>query len=162
MAKEIADRIERYSFGAKARFAPPIVRTSPGPYVFRDLAGAVGGYGRGLLSSKQYDVALTAQTTTLSDVRMQDGEPPPDDPNSPVLVMGHSFVPKFREQLIKELNMLTHTRAFDHQTTESFADFLREPELLSHCRVLVWISTTQHMTWFHPLPPQILAAQPQD
>jgi hypothetical protein len=135
---------------------------NPGRYVFRDLAGAVGGFGRGLLSTEQYDVAQPAQTTTLSDVRMQDGEPPPDDPNSPVLVMGHSFVPKFREQLIKELNMLTHTRAFDHQTTESFADFLREPELLAHCRVLVWITTTQHMTWFQPLPPQVMEAQPQD
>jgi len=92
-------------------------------------------------------------------VRMQDGERPPDDPNSPVMVMGHSFVPKFREQLIKELNLLIYTRAFDHQTTESFADFLRDPELLAHCRVLVWICTTQHMTWFHPLPPQVLQAQ---
>jgi hypothetical protein len=162
MAKEIADRIERYKFGARARYASPIVQASPGPYLFRDRTGTVGGYGKTLLNAEQLKLASAAQTTTQAAVLTQNGEVPPDDPNSPVIVMGHSFIPRFREQLIKELNLLTHTRAFDHQTTESFADFVREPELLEHCRVLVWISTTQHMTRFKDLPPQVLAALPND
>jgi SGNH hydrolase-like domain, acetyltransferase AlgX len=156
MAKEIADRIERYQFGARARYALPIVKTSPGPYVFRDLFGVVNGYGRQLLTPEQYARANPAQTKMLAEVKMLDGQAPPDEPKSPVLIMGHSFVPKFREQLIKELNLLIATRASDHQTTESFADFLREPELLEHCRVVVWICTDGHMTRFHPMPEPIV------
>jgi hypothetical protein len=156
MAKEIADRIERYSFGARARYGLPIVKTAPGPYIFRDLAGNVCGYGQQLLMPEQSQRAKPVQTTILSEVTMLDGRKPPDDAHSPVMVIGHSFVPKFREQLIKELNLLTSTRASDHQTTESFADFLREPELLDHCQVIVWISTDGHMARFHPMPEPVM------
>jgi hypothetical protein len=45
MAEEIASRIKRYRFGARARFALPIVQSSPGPYVFKDLSGHVGVFG---------------------------------------------------------------------------------------------------------------------
>jgi hypothetical protein len=155
MAKEIAGRIERYRFGARARFALPIVRSAPGRYVFSDQINRIGGYGLALLSPEQRARAKQVQTTTLAEVRMQDGRKPPDDPSSPVLVIGHSYVSKFREQLVKELNLLTHTRAGDLQTTEVFADFLREPELLAHCRVVVWVTTEQHLTRFKPLPESV-------
>jgi hypothetical protein len=158
MAKAIADRIERYDFGARARFAEPIVRSAPGPYRIVDLARVYGGFGRDILTPEQYERAKKAQTTTLAEVRMPNGQLVPDDPTSPVLVIGNSYVPHFREQLVKELNLLICTRASDHQTTHSFTDFVREPELLNHCRVIVWISTEQHMTQFYPLPPPVAAA----
>jgi hypothetical protein len=158
MAKEIADRIERYKFGARARFAQPIVRTSTGTYVKVDAINTLGGLGGAWrLSPEQRTRAERAQTKTLSEVRMQDGRTPPDDSTSPVLVIGHSYVWYFREQLIKELNLLTCTRIAAGQTTEAFAEFLREPEILNHCRVMVWITTDQHMTHLHPMPAPIMS-----
>jgi hypothetical protein len=81
-----------------------------------------------------------------------------DDPTSPVLVIGNSYVRDFREQLIKELNLLTLTKLGDNQTTEPFVDFLRDPTQLAHCRVVVWITTEQHMAWFKPMPEPIMAS----
>jgi hypothetical protein len=60
--------------------------------------------------------------------------------------------------LIKELNQLIYSRYWDNQTTEFFRDSLREPTLLEHCRVVVWITTDQHLTRFQPMPAPILAA----
>jgi SGNH hydrolase-like domain, acetyltransferase AlgX len=159
MAKEIADRVQRYVFGMRARFAIPIVQTSPAPYLIGDYAGGIGSdRGWMALSPEQRRRAEPAQTTYLSDVRLPDGQVPPDDPASPVLVIGHSYVPKFREQLIKELNVLVATRVDPGQTTHAFADFVREPELLAHCRVVVWISTEQHMTQYAKLPEPVVKA----
>jgi hypothetical protein len=159
MAKEIADRIERYRFGARARYALPLVRTSPGPHLLHgSLGGIDSGGGWMALSAEQKARAQRAQTTNLSEVYLQDGSAPPDDPASPVIVIGHSYVPKFREQLIKELNLLIEAHILEGQTTGFFADFQREPESLEHCRVVVWITTEQHMTSFQRLPPSIMAA----
>jgi hypothetical protein len=152
MAKEIADRIERYNFGKRARYGLPLVRGAPGRYEFRDVFGSYKNYGREVLSPEQAKRAAAVQTTTQVEVRMQDGKRPPPDPASPVVVIGHSFAWNFREQLIKELNLLIETRVAPDQTTESFADFLRQPELLAHCRVLVWITTEQHLSRSKPLP----------
>jgi hypothetical protein len=151
MAKEIADRIQRYKFGARARFGLPIVRAFPGPYSIRDIFGATD-YGRQILAPAQAARAARVQTTNHAEVRMLDGTWPGGDPATPVVVIGHSFVWYFREQLIKELNLIVEARAFPDQTTECFADFLRTPEALDHCRVLVWVTTEHHMTRFKPLP----------
>jgi hypothetical protein len=158
MAEEIAGRIQRYKFGSRARFGLPIVEAKPGPYEFRDTSGVDNGFGWRLLEADQQKLAEKAQSRLQAVVSTLDGKPPPDDPASPVVVIGHSYVPRFREQLIKELNLLVGMRASDHQTTESFADFLREPELLEHCRVIVWITTDYHMTRFRPLPGPVAAA----
>ena len=108
MAKEIADRIERYRFGTRARYALPIVRTSVGPYKI-DLC--VGGFGSQIgwqtLTEEQRERARRAQTTSLSEVVMQeDGSPPPNDPRSLVLLIAHSYGLYFGDQLVKELNLL--------------------------------------------------------
>jgi hypothetical protein len=151
MAKEIAGRIERYKFGARARYGLPIVKVSPGPYTLEPGFGA----GTESYTFAQAQRAGAAQPTKQAEVRMQDGRPPPDDPDSPVLVIGNSYVPSFREQLVKELNLLVATRTTYGATTEFFADFLRDPEMLAHTRVVVWITTEQHMTRFKPLPKPI-------
>jgi acetyltransferase AlgX (SGNH hydrolase-like protein) len=157
MAKEIADRIERYKFGARARFALPIVRTMLGKHVlYAPYVGPPDRYAWDLLSAEQQKRAEEVQTTTQVDVVMKDNRIPPDDPTSPVLLIGHSYVPKFREQLIKELNLLVSTRIHIDGTTQMFNDLLREPELLDHCRVVVWITTEDHMTRFMPMPGPIL------
>jgi hypothetical protein len=156
MAKEIAGRIERYQFGARARYGLPIVKTSIGPYGIESRSGLVGDRTGSILTPEQAKRGERAQTTNLSEVWMQDGQEPSDDPASPVVLIGNSYGYGFRDQLIKELNLLIHTRISDGGTTEFFGDFLRQPELLSHCRVVVWITTEQHLTLFKPLPEPIM------
>jgi hypothetical protein len=75
-----------------------------------------------------------------------------------VLVVGHSYAPKFCDQLVKEANLRVRSQISSGLTTECFAAFLRNPELLDHCRVVVWITTEQHLTHFHAMPEPIMAA----
>jgi hypothetical protein len=156
MAKEIAGRIERYHFGARARYALPIVQVSLAPYLNMRVVKRLGGLGGAALTPEQKLRAELGRTQIQSQVSMPSGGLPPEDPGSPVLVIGHSYNVGFREQLVKELNLLTYTRFQPSQTTEGFADFLREPELLDHCRVIVWITTDQHFTRFKPMPQPIM------
>jgi hypothetical protein len=164
MAREVAGRVTRYSFGATARSAPPLVKTTPGAY---SIQGASTGPPRGalpqlegflLLNDRQRRLAVAAQTRTALHVTLVDGGEPADDPHSPVLIVGHSYVPNFREQLIAEMNLLVNTRWSAAQTTESFSEFLREPQLLADCRVVVWVTTESHMTRFAPLPALVAGA----
>ena len=50
------------------------------------------------------------------------------------------------------MNLPIARRIGGHNTTEAFADFLREPELLDRARVVVWVLTEHHLTRFRPLP----------
>jgi hypothetical protein len=164
MAKEVADRIARYRFGARARYALPIVKVTPGfnaiPGV--PMEGQFGTtsnqYGWPALSPEQQQRALAAQTTCLAQVTLQNERGLPDDSESPVLVMGNSFVPQFNHQLVKELNLLVHTRWRAAASTEVFFDFLRDPALLAHRRVVVWVATTHHLCTFRPMPKEIAAS----
>jgi hypothetical protein len=156
-AKEIADRVSRYKFGARARYGLPFLRPFPTTNLIVGQPGGIGTSGWLTLSPDQLARAKRAQTTTISEVLMFDGKVPADDPNSPLLVIGHSYVPKFREQLMKELNMLISTRVMDGATVEFFRDFLRDPQALRDCRVVVWITTEQHMTHFTPMPEPVMA-----
>jgi SGNH hydrolase-like domain, acetyltransferase AlgX len=160
-AVEVAKRIARYKFGAEAMSATPVVKTSVGSYSIQgagstSLPGPLPRLeGWLLLNERQRRLATVAQTRSVSHVTLPDGSEPLDDPLSPVLVIGHSYVTNFREQLIKEMNLLIKTRWSAAQTTEAFGDFLREPELLAGRRVVVWVTTEQHMTHFAPLPAAI-------
>jgi hypothetical protein len=158
LAKEVAERIGRYGFGSSARYALPIVKTDIGPYVIHVSAGIMYDgspvqNGWLALNSTQQKRAATVQTRTNTQVTTLDDQVPPDDPASPVLLIGHSYVLNFRELLIRECNLLVSTLASDNQTTEFCADFLRQPELLKHCRVVVWITTEHHLTQLKQLPP---------
>jgi hypothetical protein len=150
MAKRLGDRIERYRFGAKARYAMPIKGTLPAASVVADR-GSASGKG-------QPDRDESAAPVSRADKRTQETETFPDDPASPLLLIGHSYTRHFREVLIKELNLPVNSRIYEGGTTEFFADFIREPELLGHCRVVVWISTEQHLTHFKSMPAAVMAA----
>jgi hypothetical protein len=148
MAAELAERITRYEFGARAKAAAPVVRTQVGLYKAPDSI---------VLAVEQQLLEPVLATTQL-EVRTLDGKPVPDDPTSPVLLIGNSYCTDFREQLIRELNMPIRTRISNNQTTEAFDDFLREPELLKGVKLVVWVTTEQHFTRFKPLPEPIAAA----
>jgi hypothetical protein len=156
MAKEIADRLTRYEFGARARYALPIVQTRREHFVLDSEVGGIHAGFWAVLSPEQQARAEPAQTKEFSRVYLRKDLIAPDDPNSPVLVIGHSFVLNFRDQLVKESNLLVHSVFAPNYTTEAFASFLREPEILDHIRVVVWVTTEQHMTTFKPMPKAIL------
>jgi hypothetical protein len=157
-AKEIADRIARYRFGSRARLAPPIFRTAPGVYQFNGYIARIDSLeGWSALTPVQQERARRAQATYWPRVLTLDGEPLSEDPKSPVLVIGHSYVRMFDEQLARELNLRIRVRLAEGQTTSFFWDFLREPEILKGCRVVVWVTTEQHMTHFQSMPPPIMA-----
>jgi hypothetical protein len=150
VARELATRIGRYGFGERARNEAPIFKSSPVPYVV-DVAWRT-------LTEKQLQLVRAAQPKTIDEVTLPSGQPVPDDDESPVFLMGNSYVRHFREQLIRELNLPVRTRWGGGLTTEAFADFLRDPTLLDHCRVLIWVTSEEHMTHFQPLPAPVLAA----
>jgi hypothetical protein len=160
MAKHLADRIERYRFGAQARYALPIVKSTLGPYGLSFYRADIGKVfplqnGWAAISSEQQKRAISAQTTIGVSVAAPDQKTIVADPQSPVVLIGHSYVKYFGEQLVRELNMRVQSFWTDNGTTESFGDFLRDPNMLANCRVVVWMTTEQHMTRFQPLPPAI-------
>jgi hypothetical protein len=157
MAKEIADRIARYQFGARARCGLPVVRATPGSYGAEDDGNRIGFMlAWNALTPEQQKRARPAQPVSQTEVKMPNGKKLPDDRASPVVVIGHSYAWCFGDQLVKELNLLINTRSTIHQTTEAFGDFLREPEALARCRVVVWVTTEQHLTKFKPMPKPIM------
>jgi hypothetical protein len=162
VTKELARRLSRYGFAIRAAHQPPIVKTHKAPCVFYDLANALYGYGQSMLTPQQLALAEHAQDKTMEEVRLLDNRMVPEDQNSPVLVIGNCYVENFREQLVRELNMLVASHWAPNQSTQAFEDFLREPELLNHKQVVVWITTEQHLTRFKPLPPPVLKALQTD
>jgi hypothetical protein len=164
MAKELGDRVARYRFGARARYGPPVVKTEIGPFYIpgAPIEGHIGEltsqFGWPALTPEQQARAAKAQTRVATHVTLPDGREPPDDPESPVVVIGNSYMIRFREQLIKELNLLILTRWREAASTDFFAEFLREPKVLEHCRVLIWLTTDGSMTAFRPLPAPVAAA----
>jgi hypothetical protein len=159
-AKEVADRIARYQFGASARYGLPIVKAAPDRfYIVTDGIPGLpeGQYGWDALSPEQQARARLAQTTSHPHVTLLDGQEIPNDPGSPVVIIGNCFVQHFRDQLVKETNLLVNTHCHLGATTEMFDDFLRDPSLLEHCKVVVWVTSTFHLQRFRPLAPQIAA-----
>jgi hypothetical protein len=162
MARNLAKRIARYRFGARAEYSLPIFNTLMGPYGLARYQPELKRVfplqdGWPALSPEQQERAVNAQTTTDLLTKMPNGQALASDPKSPVILMGHSYVDYFRDHLARELNSNLHVFRGGNNTTETFEDFLREPDLLKNCRVLVWITTEQHMTRFHPMPAPILA-----
>jgi hypothetical protein len=160
-AKEVAERIGRYEFGRTARAGRRVVKAESQGYETYapsgplDMGTPAGRDGWLTLSEPQRKIAEKVPVRKVDRVTLANGAGVRDDPGSPVLVIGNSYANNFCELLVDELNLLIGRHTTSGQTTEAFADFLREPELLDHCRVVVWVSTEQHLTHFKPLPAQV-------
>jgi hypothetical protein len=163
VAKQIADRIERYRFGSQARYALPKFITTIAPYGITVYTPDMGAdvsvlNGWSTLSPEQRELAAKFQTTRRLEVSRPDGQPVTRDPRSPVMVIGNSYTKYFSDQLARELNLAVQTDTQDNSTTQAFANFLRDPALLANCRVVVWITTEYDLTCFQPMPAPIMAA----
>jgi hypothetical protein len=154
-AKEIADRIVRYKFGARARYGLTICKTSPGPYIWREHIGAIGDVGYAAMTEEQRARATAAQTTIENHVTMLTGRVPPNNPESPVVFVANCWGDLFWDQLVKELNLQISSDIRPSQTGEAFSDFLRDPKRLEHARVVVWLIDDFHLTGFKMTPPPI-------
>jgi hypothetical protein len=158
VAREVADRIARYRFGARARYGMPIVNVSPGQYCAPGFLEPGLAFGSIVLDKQQQRRAAAAQTLTQPSVTLPGGGAPRDDPQSPVFLFGNSYALDFREQLVRELNLLVRSHVWPGASTEFFASFLREPESLDHCRVAVWLTTEQYMRSIVSMPQPVMAA----
>jgi hypothetical protein len=151
-AAELARRIERYDFAKVARRAPPVFKEATEPY-YGDR-----GTGYMLLNEEQRQRLADARTQTWNRVTTPDGGVLLDDAKSPVFLVGNSYLTKFRELLIRELNLGLRTNQVHGSTTEPIRDFLVAPEFLSGVRVVIWVTTEEHMAHFKPLPAPFQAA----
>jgi hypothetical protein len=157
MARELADRIDRYDFGTKARYSPPLFRPVLIPYVLDEQPGGIRSrHGWANLSEEQQQKAEAHQLLQATALQTVDGRPLKEDKAAPVMLIGHSFARYFREELERSLNQQVRYHISDNSTTEAFTDFVRDPALLHGVRVLVWITTPQHMTTFKPLPGPVM------
>src|SRR5262249_4311715 len=69
-AKEVADRIARYKFGARARYGLPICKTGPGPFIWQTRLGGIDDVGYQAFTDEQRKLATGAQSTIESHVTM--------------------------------------------------------------------------------------------
>jgi hypothetical protein len=158
---EVALRMRRYDFVAKARASAPIARTVVTPWAIRGheaLQDVCPQPAWPALSPDQQKRARSAQPTQIETFVGLDGDPLPDDSTSPVLVMGNSFVEHFRERLAGELNLRIRTKWKGGTSTEVLQDLVDNPALLKGVRVVVWVTTEQHMVRFHSLPAEVQSA----
>jgi hypothetical protein len=163
MAKELADRIARYDFGQRARYSMPVVKATVGLHIIpgASLEGQFGQttsqYAWPALTPEQRERAAKAQTKTTTHLQNFDGRPVEDDPESPVVLMGNSYVLGFRQVLIKELNLRIRSQWRAAGATDLFYEYWRDPKELESVKVLIWITTDQHIPIFREVPEGIAA-----
>jgi hypothetical protein len=155
MAKEVAARLSRYEFArkAKAAGAAPVIR-----FETQIALAKEDGNGWDSLLPHQRELVRNAPPVQSRRITMPDGTDLPSDPGSPVLVIGSCFARNFREELIAEANLMSRSNWNFGQSTEAFADFLAQPEMLDGVRVVVWVVGEFQFAKFKPLPDPVMAA----
>jgi hypothetical protein len=148
VARQLAERMSRYGFIREARKGPRVVSESP------DQTKPFPRNGWRTLNDEQKAKALRVSRDTPVVVGT-DGRPAQPDPDGPVLLIGDSSAEELQDQLALELNLRLRTNWSRGQTTESFEDFLRRPELLQGVRVVVWAQMMEELLRFRPLPQSI-------
>ena len=156
-ARVTATRLARYPFAVAAKAGPPVVKAVKTS--FPPLADGIAHVAAGLmaLNPSQRQRATEAHPKTYDVVTGLDGGWPRSHTSS-VIVIGDSYGIYYDGALSRDLNLVLDRRASGGQTTEAFADFLREPESLAAGKVVVWIASTPQLLGFKPLPAPILAA----
>ena len=80
---------------------------------------------------------------------------PQFDDSAPVACIGDSYNFGFMERLIPELNLPVRALAGGGNTTDAFKGFLRNPELLKDCKVVIWLVCNSALKSPWPLPDRI-------
>jgi hypothetical protein len=146
VARAVASRLKRYDFVAAALNAPPTFLASQGPY-----PPASSGASYQDLNPEQRRRAEAVHPRTYLNITNLAGGCYWSS-TSPVVLIGDSYNGGFNYLLGKEINIPPYTLASGGQTTGAFSDFLRDPDLLQHCKVVVWLVNAEGPAEVWPLP----------
>ncbi len=157
-ARILADRLLRYDFVARARSAPSYCEWDRTPYL-----PAIQGAAFLALNPDQQRRAIEVQPKTYLLPRngTRSFEPnrmdPTWDDHSPVACIGDSYNVHFMEQLSHQLNMPLRNMSGGGQSTQAFKQFLRDPQSLDGCKVVIWLVCYPNLQ-MQPMPQPILDA----
>jgi hypothetical protein len=156
VARAIAEHLKRYDFVAAARQSPPVYKIVEGPYSPFSAQAA-----QAALNPQQRPRAENAHARTCAIITRQEGGGFYSR-ESPVVLIGDSYNLGLTELLGKEINIPVHPHHGAGQTTQAFTDFLRDPDLLNHCKVVVWLVCCPllQVPWTVPGPIREVHAQP--
>jgi hypothetical protein len=153
-AAAIAGRLKRYDFIARALAGPPLFKAVEAPYYPVSSGGAFFA-----MSPEQRRRAERGQPRTFLSVTDGAGRPPQSSPSSPVVDIGDSYNGGLQDYLVREINLPLHLLGAGGQTTQRFKDFLRDPKLLTDCKVVVWLVCNSSLINPWPIPEPIRKGQ---
>jgi hypothetical protein len=147
-ARLVAACLHRYEFVAEAQASPAICELATVSYAPASSGSAFQALNpdqRQWAEANQPRSCLTPTNFTL----------PQFDDSAPVACIGDSYNGGFCELLGRELNLPLRNLAGGGHTTDVFKDCLRNPELLTDCRVVVWLVCNASLKSPWPLPQRI-------
>jgi hypothetical protein len=149
-ARAIAERLKRYDFVAKALASPPLFKTIDIPY-----AQGSGRAALPFMSPEQKERALAAEPKTWPTVAHRNGGSLLSE-ESPVVFIGDSYNCGLWERVGREINLPIHLLYRSGSTTEVFKDFVRDPDMLKDCKVVVWVVCNSGLQFSWSLPAPVL------
>jgi hypothetical protein len=147
-ARLIAERLKRYEFVVKAQAAKPIWQGPDLPF-----PAASEGAAFKALNPDQQKRAIEHQPRS-SRIPAKYLRPQFDD-SAPVACIGDSYNGGFMELLGRELNLPMRPLAGGGNTTDAFKNFLRDPDVLKDCKVVIWLVCTSSLKNPWPVPQKI-------
>jgi hypothetical protein len=147
-ARLIADRLKRYPFIRQAQASAPAWRRVEIPFKPFTEAPAYDA-----LTDRQRERAAQAWPTLKPQILLgEEGKKIFVSAESPVVLIGDSYNNGLSEELGRELNLPVHPLWAAGQTSQPFKEFLRDPDLLKRCKVVVWLVCNTNLMNPWPLP----------
>ncbi len=147
-ARMVAARMKRYDFVARAQASPPMCETAQVPY----LPASEGAAYQALNPEQRKRAEVIQPRTYLASTNLKY---PQFNETGPVACIGDSYNGGFMEFLGRELNLPLRNLSAGGNTSDAFKNFLRNPELLKDCKVVVWLVCNSSLKNPWPLPPSI-------
>ena len=147
-ARLVAERLKRYAFVARAQVSPKICKGPALPY-----PPASAGAAFKALNPEQQKRAMKHQP--VSSRIPEKYISPQFNYTSPVVCIGDSYNSGFMELLGRELNLPMRPLAGGGNTTDAFKNFLRDPDVLKDCKVVIWLVCTSSLKNPWPVPQKI-------
>ena len=151
-ARMVADRLSRYEFVARAKESPRFCEWATAPYLKVEDGTAFPA-----LNPEQQRLARAAQPKTQPSANRCIR--PIHDATSPVVCIGDSYNAGFLELLAREINLPVHNLTGGGNTSHAFKGMVRDPSLLEHARVVVWLLCDSSLKGPWPMPPSVRNGQ---
>lgn len=151
-ARMVADRLARYDFVARAKESARFCEWATAPYL-----KAEDGTAFPALNPEQQQLARAAQPKTQPSASRCTR--PIHDATSPVVCIGDSYNAGFIELLAREINGPVHNLTGGGNTSHAFKGMVRDPSLLEHARVVVWLLCDSSLKGPWPMPPSVMKGQ---